>query len=150
VNKLFFCLAIAALTLTPALGVQASPASTVADAPPAEPYKAVSSLVKLPDFLPGMGQLYVDPATLPAGPFLAYDRQGKLVSTIYMIPLAQMTPQMHLNDLAAPGGHVDHTELMYNAGHPGVAEPHIHIILWHVPVGDEARVAKRTAGAEKW
>ena len=26
-----------------------------------------------PDFLPGMGTLYVDPKTLPAGPFLGYD-----------------------------------------------------------------------------
>lgn len=110
--------------------------------PPAAPYKAVSSLVKLPDFIPGMGQLYVDPASLPAGPFLAYDHDGKLVSTIYMIPLAEMKPDMNLNDLKAPGGVVDHTDIVYNAGHPGVAEPHIHIVLWHVSVKDEARVAK--------
>jgi hypothetical protein len=32
--------------------------------------------------------------------------------------------------------------MMYNAGHPGVAEPHIHIVLWNVSVKDEARVAK--------
>ena len=38
----------------------------VAKSPPAGAFKAVSSLVKLPDFLPGMGQLFVDPAT-PAG-----------------------------------------------------------------------------------
>jgi hypothetical protein len=29
-----------------------------------------------------LGTLYVDPETLPAGPFLAYDHQGKLVSTV--------------------------------------------------------------------
>lgn len=28
----------------------------------------VSTLVELPDFIPDMGTLYVDPATLPAGP----------------------------------------------------------------------------------
>lgn len=111
-------------------------------APPAAPYKAVSSLVKLPDFIPGMGQLYVDPASLPAGPFLAYDHDGKLVSTIYMIPLAEMKPDMNLNDLKTPGGVVDHTDIVYNAGHPGVAEPHIHIVLWHVSPKDEALVAK--------
>lgn len=116
--------------------------SAVVKAPPAAPYKAVSSLVKLPDFIPGMGQLYVDPNTLPAGPFLAYDHDGKLVSTIYMIPLASMTPDMNINDLAAPGGNVDHVDIVYNAGHPGVAEPHIHIVLWHVSAKDEARVAK--------
>ena len=45
-------------------------------APPGGAYKKVSTLVALPDFLPGLGTLYVDPATLPAGPFLAYDHQG--------------------------------------------------------------------------
>ena len=39
--------------------------------------------MKLPDFLPGLGTLYVNPSTLPEGPFLAYDHAGKLVSTIY-------------------------------------------------------------------
>ncbi len=122
--------------------VLAHETSAVAKAPPHAPYKAVSSLVKLPDFIPGMGQLYVDPNTLPAGPFLAYDHDGKLVSTIYMIPLAQMKPDMHIDNLLAPGGKVDHVDIMYNAGHPGVAEPHIHIVLWHVSPKDEARVAK--------
>ena len=65
----------------------------VAKSPPEAPYKAVSSLVKLPDFIPGLGQLFVDPATLSAGPFLAYDRDGKLVSTIYMIPIQDMVPE---------------------------------------------------------
>ena len=58
-------------------------------APPAN-YKKVSSLVSLPDFVPGLGVLYVDPSTLPAGPFLAYDRQGNLVSSVYMIPVKDM------------------------------------------------------------
>ncbi|MEZ4547090.1 MAG: hypothetical protein R3B51_04930 [Thermodesulfobacteriota bacterium] len=40
-------------------------------APPGGKYQKVSSLVELPDFIPGLGVLYVDPATLPAGPFLA-------------------------------------------------------------------------------
>ena len=40
-------------------------------APPGGKYKKVSTLVELPDFVPGLGVLYVDPDTLPAGPFLA-------------------------------------------------------------------------------
>lgn len=137
-------IAAAAFAFGPTVTYAAKPApSQVAlKAPPAAPYKAVSSLVKLPDFIPGMGQLYVDPASLPAGPFLAYDHKGRLVSTIYMIPLAEMKPDMNLNDLKAPGGVVDHTDIVYNAGHPGVAEPHIHIVLWHVSSANEARVAK--------
>jgi hypothetical protein len=125
-----------------ASSAQAANASAL-KAPPAAPYKAVSSLVKLPDFIPGMGQLYVDPSTLPAGPFLGYDHDGRLVNTTYMIPLALMKPDMHLNDLKVPAGvKVDHVDIMYNAGHPGVAEPHIHIVLWNVPAAQESRVAK--------
>ena len=60
-------------------------------APPPAPFRKVSELVKLPDFLPGTGTLYVDPKTLPEGPFLAYDQTGRLVSTIYMVPLAPLS-----------------------------------------------------------
>ena len=56
-------------------------------APPGGNYKKLSSIAQLPDYFPGLGTLYVDPATLPAGPFLAYNRQGNLVSSVYMIPL---------------------------------------------------------------
>lgn len=114
----------------------------VAKSPPAGAFAAVSTLVPLPDFLPGMGQLYVDPATLPAGPFLAYDHDGALVSTIYMLPIKDLNPDKRFEDLAAPGGNVDHVDVYYNAGHPGVEEPHVHVVLWHVPAADEARVAK--------
>lgn len=114
----------------------------VTKSPPGGDYKAVSKLVKLPDFLPGMGQLFVEPKTLPAGPFLAYDHDGKLVSTIYMIPLDDLQNQKKFEDLAAPGGKVDHVEVYYNAGHPGVEKPHTHVVLWHVSKNDEARVAK--------
>ncbi|BBD36527.1 hypothetical protein N7E70_025780 [Aminobacter sp. NyZ550] len=114
----------------------------VAKSPPAGAFKAVSSLVKLPDFLPGMGQLFVDPASLPAGPFLAYDHDGKLVSTIYMLPIKDLNPDKRFDDLASPGGNVDHVSVYYNAGHPGVEEPHAHVVLWHVAKADEARVAK--------
>ncbi|WP_324753329.1 DUF5602 domain-containing protein [Roseovarius sp. Pro17] len=118
------------------------PSNAVAISPPDAPYQRVSDLVKLPDFLPGIGQLFVDPATLPAGPFVAYDHDGKLVSTIYMISISQMNADTSFDDLAAPGGNVDHVDIYYNAGHPGVEEPHEHIVLWHVPVADEASVAE--------
>ena len=117
-------------------------AQTLDKAPPGGNYKKVSELVKLPDFLPGMGTLYVDAKTLPAGPFLAYDHDGKLVSTIYMIPVEDLNPDKKFEDLAAPGGSVDHVDVYFNAGHPGVEKPHAHVVLWHVPTADEARVAK--------
>ena len=39
-------------------------------------------------------------------------------------------------------GKVDHVDVYYNAGHPGVEMPHAHIVLWHVKKEDEARVEK--------
>jgi hypothetical protein len=32
------------------------------------------------------------------------------------------------------------SEVHYNAGHPGVEEPHAHVVLWHV--SDTGRVAE--------
>jgi hypothetical protein len=119
-----------------ALAVFATMGSTSAmaqqKAPPADNYKKVSALVALPDFIPGLGTLYVDPATLPAGPFLAYDRQGTLVSSVYMIPVKDITAHKAFNNLAAAKERVDHVDMYYNAGHPGVAEPHYHVVIWYV------------------
>lgn len=98
--------------------------------------------MKLLDFLPGLGTLYVDPTTLPAGPFLAYDHKGRLVSTVYMIPLKALDAKQSFDSLKAYGDRVDHVDLYYNAGHPGVEEPHYHVVLWHVSKADEAAVAK--------
>ncbi|HEX7388764.1 MAG TPA: DUF5602 domain-containing protein [Acidiphilium sp.] len=134
--------ALVALTaVAPALAEAGS--HGVEHAPPGGGFQPVSKLVKLPNFLPGLGTLYVDPKTLPAGPFLAYDHKGRLVSTIYMIPLKDLDAQKEFADLAAPGdAKVDHVSLYFNAGHPGVPEPHYHIILWHITVAEQARVAK--------
>ena len=95
-------------------------------------YKKVSTLVPLPDFIPGLGTLYVDPKTLPVGPFLAHDRQGRLVGTIYMVPVKDLEARKAFTDLAAAKERVDHVDVTYNAGHPGVAEPHYHIAVWYV------------------
>jgi hypothetical protein len=108
------------------------PAGDLAQAPPGGDYQPVSELVPLPEFIPGMGQLFVQPDTLPAGPFLAYDRTGRLASTVYMIPLAAMNERQDFADLATPGAAVRHVDIVYNAGHPGVAEPHYHVVLHHI------------------
>ena len=111
-------------------------------APPGGKYKEVSTLVPLPSFIPGLGTLYVDPATLPAGPFLAYDPQGRLVSSIYMIPLKDMNAQKAFNGLKIARAPADHVDIVYNAGHPGVAEPHYHIVVWYVSAERAAQLAK--------
>ena len=122
----------------------ASPDTAAAQskAPPGGAYKEVSTLVPLPDFLPGLGTLYVDPATLPAGPFLAYDHHGKLLSSIYMIPLKDMNGQKAFSDLKVAHERADHVDIVYNAGHPGVAEPHYHFIVWYVSAQRAAQLTK--------
>jgi hypothetical protein len=110
--------------------------------PPGSKYKKVSTLVALPDFIPGLGTLYVDPATLPAGPFLAYDHQGQLVSSIYMIPLKDMNAQKAFNGLKIAHTPADHVDMLYNAGHPGVAEPHYHIVVWYISAQRAAQLAQ--------
>jgi hypothetical protein len=104
-------------------------------------YKKVSSLVNFPSFFPGIGILYVKPNKLPNGPFLAFDRQDRLVSTIYMIPLEDMSNRKKF-ELAGEAGKNDHVTLYYNGGHAGVDTPHYHFVIWHVDKKGEERVAK--------
>lgn len=108
-------------------------------------FKKVSTLVKLPDLVPGLGVLYVDPATLPLGPFLAYDTKGKLINITYMPTLKQMNAHKNWSDqgMFGDGITLNHTDIMYNAGHPGVAEPHYHIIQWLIPHNQEASRLKK-------
>jgi hypothetical protein len=114
----------------------------VQKAPPGADYREVCNLVKLPCFIPRLGTLYVNPKTLPEGPFLAYDHSGKLVSTVYMILLQDLNAQKAWADLSAPRGYVHHISINFNAGHPGVPDPHYHIVLWHVPKAEEQLVSK--------
>jgi hypothetical protein len=107
--------------------------------PPGGEYRQVSELVALPEFIPGLGRLYVQPETLPAGPFLAYDKSDTLVSTIYMIPLDDLNANKAFKGLETPGRKTVSVDLYYNAGHPGVEEPHYHVVLWHVDP-DRARL----------
>jgi hypothetical protein len=106
--------------------------STAQNSPPPSNYKKVSTLVALPDFIPGLGTLHVDPATLPAGPFLGYDKQGNLVSSVYMIPLKDINAHKAFNGLAVAKEKANHVDMYYSAGHPGVAEPHYHVVVWYV------------------
>jgi hypothetical protein len=100
--------------------------------PPSPYYKKLSELVHFPDFYPGLGTLYVQPTTLPYGPFQGYDRQGNLVDTIYMVPLSDMEKHSRIAELQGTPVPVDHVEVYFNGGHAGVDMPHYHIVLWHV------------------
>jgi hypothetical protein len=109
-------------------------------APPGDPFKKVSALVQLPDFVSGLGTLYVNPATLPAGPFLAYDRQGNLISSVYMLPLKDLRAGKAFNDLAVGHAKVDHVDIYANNGHPGVPDPHYHVVVWYISPEQAAAV----------
>ena len=110
-------------------------------APPGGSFRKVSTLVQLPDFLPGLGTLYVDPRTLPVGPFLAYDRQGNLVSSIYMLLLKDLGAHKSFDDLPVTPAAVNHVDIYYNEGHPGVPDPHYHLVLWYI--SPEATAAQK-------
>ena len=114
-------------------GATATEAVAPTGLPPPAGYQKVSTLAKLPEFIPGLGALYVRPQTIPAGPFLGYDRRGRLVNTVYMIPVADITAHKIFEHLAVGGGAVREVDFYYTPGHPGVDQPHYHVVLWHVP-----------------
>lgn len=117
-------IAFATLSLLAGFTMPVMAADQIEKAPLSGAYKKVSELVKLPDFLLGLGQLYVDPKTLPAGPFLAFDREGRLVSTVYMLPIENLSNKdKRFDDLPALGGKVDHVDVYFNAGHQASRSP---------------------------
>lgn len=100
-------------------------------APPGGAYVQVSDVLPLPEFIPGLGTLFVDPASLPAGPFLAYDHDGTLSATVYMTPLEDLQNGTAFDGLGLGAHTVSAVDIYYNAGHPGVERPHAHVVLYH-------------------
>ena len=128
-----------------ALGMLAAPGwaqdGDLNAAPPPAPYVKVADVLPLPEFLPGLGTLYVNPETLPAGPFPAYDHDGKLSATVYMTPIEELENGVSYDDLALGADTVTSVDIYYNAGHPGVEAPHAHVVLFHDD-GAKARLAE--------
>ncbi|MDA7965442.1 hypothetical protein [Ruegeria sp.] len=132
---------LAAACATIATTAYAHDEKPLAEAPAGAPYVKVSDVLPLPEFIPGLGTLYVDPATLPAGPFLAYDRDGQLSATVYMTPLEDLQNGVSFDGLHIGSHSVATTDIYYNAGHPGVDVPHAHVVLFH-DEGAKARLAE--------
>ncbi len=127
-------LTVVALAVALAAAFALAQDSDLLQSPPPAPYVAVSSILPLPDFIPGAGALYIDPADAPVGPWLAYGKDGDLVEVLFMVPVSEMQKATNWSDLAAGllarlGKAVDHVDITYNGGHPGMAEPHYHIRL---------------------
>lgn len=113
--------------------------------PAPAPYVSVAEILPLPEFIPGAGALYIDPANAPVGPWLAYGADGNLAEILFMVPLSSMQAAESWNDLATGlvsefGANVDHFDLSYNGGHPGMAEPHYHFRLVLVSSAVQDRV----------
>ena len=53
-----------------------------------------------------------------------------------MIPVADIVARKRFENLAATGRPVRDVDLYFSPGHPGVAVPHYHLVLWHVPKAD--------------
>jgi hypothetical protein len=49
-----------------------------------------------------------------------------------MIPVRLLNTETVIDLLQGTPVRVDHVDIHYTNGHPGVPEPHYHIILWHV------------------
>lgn len=100
-----------------------------------EGYVPASEILPLPDFIPGAGALYIDPANAPVGPWFSFSQQGDLIEILFMVPLSELDRATSWDDLATGVfadteiGAIDHVDLSYNGGHPGMAEPHYHVRL---------------------
>lgn len=104
-------------------------------AQPPAPYVNAAEILPLPEFIPGAGALYIDPAHAPVGPWLAYGEDGTLIEVLYMVPISSMSEAVNWDNLVTgPLAElgiqtINHVDITYNGGHPGVAEPHYHIRL---------------------
>jgi hypothetical protein len=79
--------------------------------PPGGKFVKLSQLARFPNFYPGLGTIYVQPDTMPIGPYYSYDRLGHQVNTIYMVPMTFF--DQHKIDPLIEGSHlkVDHVTL---------------------------------------
>ncbi len=121
-------------TLAFAQGAYGDSANPAMQLPAPEPYVSVAEILPLPDFIPGAGALYIDPVNAPVGPWLSYGKDGNLIEILFMVPVSSMQAAENWEDLATGllsdlGVTIDHVDLSYNGGHPGLAEPHYHIRL---------------------
>lgn len=116
--------------------------ASLLQAPPPPPYQAQSKLLAMPDFVPGYGKLFVDPKTLPTGPFLGYDRKGHLINITYMVAAKDFDNKKDFANLKwpLPGVKIDHVSMDPQNPHPGIEVPHYHITLWLISRSEQKRL----------
>jgi hypothetical protein len=118
-------------------------------------YVNVHTLVQLPEFIPGMGALYVNPKNVPTGPWIAYGKNGNPIDVMFMIPISKMDAHQNWDNLPGVGDllkelgvTVNHVDIMYNPGHPGLPVPHYHFMLVFVShSAEQAATTLNSSGA---
>jgi hypothetical protein len=77
------------------------------------------------------------PAGGPGGPYAGYDRNGRLVATVYLVAmrgLAQNGP----DNFRSGDRHIDHVTIYPVDVQPDVPEARYAIVLWHVSAAEAA------------
>jgi hypothetical protein len=96
------------------------------DAPSASP--AADRLHPLRERLPGVAR--VEPGR-PGGPDLAYDAQGRVLATVYVLSSRELLDR-DVETLRAEGRPIEHVAVYPVVGRVEVPVPHYAIVLWHV------------------
>jgi hypothetical protein len=78
--------------------------------------------VNFPKFFPGLGVIFVKPDTIPLGPFLCFDRNDRLIATVYMISIKDIDDHKSL-EAPAFAGNVDHVSYYFKSARPGFEMP---------------------------
>jgi BON domain-containing protein len=115
-----------------------------ADAPAASPVtepRAVETSSLPPSSLltmvHGLARIDGDSVEHPHGPFVAYDRGGRLVATVYTVSMRELA-STGLDDARAGGRPIDHVSIYPVSADPDVPDPHYHLVLWHVSRAEAA------------
>jgi len=78
----------------------------------------------------------------PGGTYKKVSTLVPLPAFVPGLPLKDMNAQKAFSGLKVAQERVDHVDIVFNAGHPGVAEPHYHVIVWYVSPQRAAQLAK--------
>ena len=84
------------------------------------------------EHLPGIARI----EQVPGGPASAYDAKGRLVATVYTVPVRELTGR-GLEGLRASQA-INHVAIYLAGSHPDVPLPHYHVVLWHVSQSEAA------------
>jgi hypothetical protein len=102
------------------------------------PSASLSALTVHPlrERLPGV--IRVEPGR-PGGPDLAYDAQGHVIATVYVVSSRELLDR-DVETLRAEGRRIDHVVIFPLVGRAEVPVPHYAIVLWHVSEPEAARL----------